>query len=91
MKENEVIPCVQFDATDWLAREDVQAWLKNPENCVPQLFTGDVFTVWDHGEGPHSPVSSPDNAMPQWMWDEIGKILEDRGIEYAIVRLINYD
>jgi hypothetical protein len=83
------IPCIAIAAADWLAQPDVQAWAKKRANGVPRLWCEDVFTVYDHDEGPHSPISDPEYAMPQWLWNEIAEILKERGIGYAIVRLLN--
>lgn len=83
------IPCIQISASDWLACKDVREWASQAKNGVPRLWCDDVFTVYDHGEGPHSPVSDPEYAMPQWLWDEIDKIMKEQNIGYAVVRLLN--
>ena len=85
----EKIPCVQIPAKDWLQRPDVQEWMDYPDNNVPRLWCDDVFTVYDGGDGPHSPTASPDHAMPLWLWEEIETILTTMGIDYAVVRLMN--
>jgi hypothetical protein len=87
----EEIPCIQIAAKDWLAKRDVKAWVNSPEMKVPQLWCGDIFTIWDDEEGPASPVSDPEYAMPLWLWNEIKKIMRERKVEYAIVRLMNED
>lgn len=87
----ELADCVQIAAEDWLREPDVQTWLDNRANGVARLFCGDVFTVYDHGEGPHSPISSPENAMPRWLWDEIEKILKEKHVDYCVVRLMNVE
>lgn len=89
--EVEVIPCVQIPARLLLARADVKAWIENKDNAVPVLFCGDVFTVFDSGEGPHSPLSSPDHAMPGDVWGMIDGILAKKGINYCVVRLMNVE
>lgn len=90
-REFEIIPCIQLNAADWLERNDVRNWAKNPENGVAVLFCDDIFTVWDHGEGPHSIGSSPESAMPEWLYNELDRILADQDLEYAIIRLMNVE
>lgn len=87
----EEIPCIQIAAKDWLSRKDVREWIDCPDNNVPRLWCDDVFTIYDGGDGPHSPTASPDNAMPDWLWTEIENILEERGLDYVVVRLMNTD
>ncbi len=67
------------------------AWINKPENHVPQLWCGDFFTVYEEGEGPHSPVDSQEAAMPRWLWNEIEKIMTEKGRLYAIIRFTNYE
>jgi hypothetical protein len=87
----ELVRCIQISAKDWLEKPDVAAWLAREENHVPQLWTGDVFTVVDENEGPHSPVDSQEAAMPRWLWNEINKIMEEKDLLYAVIRLMNYE
>ena len=85
------IPCIQITAKDWIERADVQEWLHKPENCVPRLWCDDFFIVYDNGEGPHSPTGGEESAMPLWLWNKIEEIMKDKGLKYAIVRLMNYE
>lgn len=87
----EEIPCVQIAAADWLAAPDVRAWVADRKNKVAQLWCGDVFVVFDHGEGPNSPTSEPDHAMPEWLWNKISDVMRKRDVGYAVVRLLNTD
>lgn len=87
----EEIPCVQIAAADWLAAPDVKAWVANRKNKVAQLWCGDVFVVFDHGEGPNSPISEPDHAMPEWLWNKIDDVMRKRDMGYAVIRLLNTD
>ena len=86
---SEVIPCVYIRASDWLLEDDVQKWITQRD--VAHWPESDVFTVYDNGEGPDMPFEmyNENIGMPQWLWDEIGKIVESHNLEYCVVRLLD--
>lgn len=86
----EEVPCIQISAKDWIDKPDVAAWIAKAENYVPQLWTGDFFTIYDNGEGPHCPDDNP-GSMPRWLWNEIEKIMCEKELEYAVIRFMNYE
>jgi hypothetical protein len=93
---------VEIQATPWLNHKDVEKWLRSGKCATwynPLLKPGeqtayrDVFTTWDHGEGPDSPDNGGD-CMPQWLWDNIEKAINqatrrDPKNIYCIVRLLD--
>ena len=87
MKRNiRTAPCIKVYAGDWLGTNDVRGWKANNPSVAtwgPSNGTGygDVFTVYDHGEGPDS------EDMPQWLWKRITKIAQEAGHDYCIVWL----
>jgi hypothetical protein len=84
----EQIPCIQIEAGDWLHKKDVREWIA--ENDIAYWrFAGDLFTVYDHGEGPDCPGT--DGKMPWWLWNTIKRIAMEKGIDYCIVRLMNVE
>jgi len=83
--------CITIVAKDWLEQPDVIAWIAK-KNSGAALFAGtDIFTTYDHGEGPSRPDEcGPDpGTMPQWLWNEIVHILRDVNLDndYCVVRL----
>ena len=82
-----VAPCIKVSAGDWLNTNDVREWKANESSVAtwgrgPQDSAyGDVFTVYDHGEGPDK------DDMPSWLWDRIEKIAKKLGHDYCIVWL----
>jgi hypothetical protein len=87
----EQIPCIQIQASDWLQHKDVIAWINNQDYDVARWkFAGDVFTLYDHGEGPDCPGTG--GKMPWWLWNTIKRIVfVERNIDYCIVRLMDVD
>jgi len=95
---------LEVDATPWLNHPNVEAWLRKGPAATwlnPFLPAGaqsgyrDVFTIWDHGEGPDSPDAGGVQAevMPQWLWDNIELTIADKignpKDVYCIVRLMD--
>jgi hypothetical protein len=78
-------PCLKIEAADWLDTNDVRHWLSK-EKCVATWAgdsgcSGDIFTVYDHGEGPDR------DDMPSWLWKEIEAYVKAAGFEYCIIWL----
>jgi hypothetical protein len=74
-------PCLKIEAADWLDTNDVRYWKASYPVASWGAVNGDVFTVYDHGEGPDK------GEMPDWLWNYIEKHAKEAGLEYCIVWL----
>lgn len=99
-----VIPCLQIEAGDWIHKPEVRHWLENAGGGVASwstwdtstfdesvLYPGDIFTLYDHGDGPDNPEMHPAGsaAMPGWLWAKIENAVRSAGLTYCIVRLLD--
>lgn len=84
----EQVPCIRIPARDLLEDEDIRDWYENPENNVPRLFCGDIFTVYDNGSGPHCPG---EKGMPEEAWDAIEQRIQQAGYKHAVIWLANVE
>lgn len=79
--------CVKIPAGDWLGTNDVREWKAKNSSVATwarsEADSGyrDVFTVYDHGEGPDR------DDMPDWLWGRIDKIVRELGLSYCVVWL----
>lgn len=87
--------CLMIDAAaaGWCDKPDFKEWVEKGDPAHwPVDAGGDVFTIWAHGEGCDNPepMEPGPDIMPQWLWDEIAKVVADAGLsdEYVIIRLM---
>ena len=73
-------PCLKIEAADWLDTNDVRHWRKKGSSIATWAGVdggcGDIFTVYDHGEGPDC------DDMPYWLWKKIKEYAKTAGFEY---------
>lgn len=93
--EYQIVPCIMINGAErgWFDRADFREWLEKGEPAHwPLDAGGDLFTTWDHGEGCDNPepMEPGPGIMPQWLWDEIKKVVQDAGLEdsYCVVRVM---
>lgn len=84
------VQCIEIEAFDWVERPEVLQWLMASSNDVMRTSHLDFVTIYDNGDGPHCPYGENDLfAMPEWLWEEIEKIMADRKDRYAVIRFMN--
>ena len=88
----EAVQSLNISAPAWFARADFVEWLngkgefqKGPpatwhQGGEPGEYS-DVFTTYDHGDGPDS------EDLPADIWETISKMAEDNGMEYGLIRI----
>lgn len=87
--------CLMIDAegAGWMENPGVRRWIESDQVAHwPLAAGGDVFTVYDHGDGPDCPevMAAGPGVMPQWLWERIVDCVQDAGLvdEYVIIRLM---
>ena len=83
----EELPAIRIQAPEWFERPDFMAWLNDPLSVVATWHTSgtpandysDVFTIFDHGEGPDCA------GLPDDCWEAIAAACQSARLQYTII------
>jgi hypothetical protein len=87
-----LLGCVRINVPQWYEREDWNNFINRVNGSRPATWHepgsnptefSDVFVVYDGGEG------SDADDIPGDIWAEIGSIVKEYGLPYAVVRITN--